>query len=397
MVLLGHFGQAQSISGLAVRYQKQGDAPYLEVKHTRRGGISNMVASANFPMTELTEIIHAIDEALVDGQRSAFGQSAAFSSKGPVDGYFRYRDKFQMLPTPPSAPKTPFLAGKHPFLLQYSYVSSSHPLVDARRRQRLGTIYLRLLNLFIYGSISLPSLSPLFTWVIENTESPEKVVSAYRQQGYLYPGFNGKAQGFSELNGIPPLCCVLEPEYDYQASRSNALLVSSTLTESLDRAFSLCRKDFDAFYMAVSWFSQADALWHVSRSASYIALVTAMERLMPKAEKCPACQQTLTDRIETCSACGQPQYSIGKTFRRFLDHYVPGIEGMASERKVLYAVRSHLAHGLNLFGSDLEPWNFLFDTKAREEDQLHRNLAGIVRTALCNWLREKSAVSIARR
>jgi hypothetical protein len=65
--------------------------------------------------------------------------------------------------------------------------------------------------------------------------------------------------------------------------------------------------------------------------------------------------------------------------------YVPFIEEMSNEKKMMYKTRSELAHGLGIFSRDAEPGVFLKPIE-QEQNQLHRNIHYIVFTGISNWL-----------
>ena len=139
--------------------------------------------------------------------------------------------------------------------------------------------------------------------------------------------------------------------------------------------------------MACSWYAQYRHTWEESHSSAFIAMVTALECLAQEKEVCPACKQPLLENEEDiCQSCGQPRYRVTKHFQNFLKKYFPFIDQFPKEKKILYQVRSQLAHGMDLLQADLEPWKYVFDAKIQEQEHLLRNLYFIVGTAIYNWL-----------
>ncbi len=119
--------------------------------------------------------------------------------------------------------------------------------------------------------------------------------------------------------------------------------------------------------MACNWYAQYRYTAKESRSSAFIALVTALECLGE-----------------------QPRYRVTVHFKEFLKKYFPAIDQFPKEKKIIYQVRSQLAHGADLLRADLEPWNFLVDATEEDQGQLQRNLLYIARLAIYNWLQTVS-------
>ena len=51
----------------------------------------------------------------------------------PVTGAFNYRNQFQILPSPPEAPRPPFVLGLHPMTLEVKYGGSIDLSIDIRQ------------------------------------------------------------------------------------------------------------------------------------------------------------------------------------------------------------------------------------------------------------------------
>ncbi len=351
------------------------------------GKISKISPSKEFPGEELTKLGSKIKEILVDNQSPRIGQIVAFSSEG-VEGYFRYKDLFQVIPIPDTAPKPKVMVADHPFLLQFSYVSCRDMAVDNTRWFRKATVYVRLLNLLSNLPITLRSRHIRFFWTM-NTKDPNGWTSEWRQEGYTYKGLSGKISKYTPVAKLQPIKRIPSHKYysEFPAISSKPLRFPDNLGNSFDLAFGLNARDWEKFIMACSWYYQAQAIWRESNSSSFVALVSAIECLIDKPERCPDCRQTITEGIEKCDHCGQPRYKVTKKFREFLDRYVPLLEErFPEERKLLYGVRSELSHGLNLLVRDLKPWYFMMNARAEKQDALQRNLHFVARTAINGWL-----------
>jgi L-amino acid N-acyltransferase YncA len=165
------------------------------------------------------------------------------------------------------------------------------------------------------------------------------------------------------------------------------LKLPDDLEQSLDTIFALDEDYKRKFFIACSWYAQYRHTWEESHSSGFIALVTALECLAQEKEVCLTCNQPFLDNEEDiCQSCGQPRYRVQRHFEDFLKECFPAIDQFPKERKILYQVRSHLAHGADLLRVDLEPWNPMLNPKVDEQDQLQRNLYLIAGIAMYNWL-----------
>lgn len=384
-VLLTYFKSASTFDG-GNRCRLSGTAHFLEVYVDKKGTINKVVSSKRFPIKNLEEIRSLIFNTLISNQKRAVGQIIGFCDE-KVEGTFRYKDLFQIVPVPKIAPQPQVSVADHPFRLQFSYNSSSHSMTDSKRRTEKATVYVRLLNLLSKRRITFDSGFVEFNWVME-TKNPKKWTAEWRQGGYTYKGLSGRTKRYSYLKRFRPIALVPSKKYysERQVRGTGALQFPNNLSKSIDLAFSLDKKDWGQFYMACSWYSQAEDIWQRSNSSSFIAMVSAIECLIDKPEQCPECDQTITVALGKCSSCKKPIYRLTQNFKNFLRKYVSFIDQFPNEKKVLYDVRSKLSHGLDLFSRDLQPWNFMIDVKTQEEAALQRNLHFIVSTAIYKWL-----------
>jgi len=386
-VLLSYFGHAEGIKPKVYRYKKKGIAFPLDVLLDTAGNIEKIELSSGFPNNKLNKIENKIKEILIDNQGQGFGQTVGFSSER-VNGFFRYKDLFEIIPAPDIAPKPKVSLADHPFLLQFSYTSCPNLGIDYARRLERSSVYFRLLNLFSNRRVFLPSQSVRFSWIIEE-KNTNSWVSKWRQEGYTYKGFSEKIDNYTSIENFPSIKRV--PFHEYYSSplvvTSKSLKFPDNLEKSFDLAFRLNEQDWKRFFMACSWYYQAMNIWLESNSSSFIALVTAIECLTDKPNRCRKCNQTTTEGLEKCEQCGQPRYRVTKKFKDCLEKYVPFLEErFPKERKLLYEVRSKLSHGMDLLTRDLKPWCFIMSKRAEEQGALQRNLHFITRTAIYNWL-----------
>jgi hypothetical protein len=124
------------------------------------------------------------------------------------------------------------------------------------------------------------------------------------------------------------------------------------------------RAEFDR---AAFWLDMARRQWNISVSASFAALVSAVESL-----------------INTRGAGSTAR------FRAFFEDYAPGASA-AARRNQMYDLRSGILHGSELMALDQDR-AFGWDPPWWNERELHEDLWSMTRTAVRNWLRNPPPV-----
>ena len=129
------------------------------------------------------------------------------------------------------------------------------------------------------------------------------------------------------------------------------------------------------FLNTCAWLQHSHTVYQESQSASYMALVLAVEALMPPPEGGIPCK--------TCKR------STGKgptqRFKEFLARLAPVGKGFSGELDRFYEIRSKLVHGGGLLLSDRE---FLGNVwlEGFEDQQRRWRLHQFVQVAIVNWL-----------
>ncbi len=305
-----------------------------------------------------------------------------FFSRRKVLGRWRYKDWFQILPVPPTAPQVEWQLAAHPFIVEVKFSSTANVFVDSIRASCEASRIELLLNTLLGPAITHISgrmIGPHGnTWVVvpHVGETTQQHI-AYCQQMYLCDEVKGGTEDFSSVQGILPLPEVPASDYDAQKTRhlGDPLNIPDDLGQSLDRFFSLTSKRQKQFMNACYWLSQAN--YTISYSTMFLTAIQAIEVLVE------------TPRGgSSCDKCGK---ALGpgrtKLFEEFLNKFAPDVSDEAG-RGELYNTRSNLTHGFS------PPFLIDRDVSGFSRPQVHQqsDLLGSALVcashALRNWLWE---------
>jgi hypothetical protein len=170
-----------------------------------------------------------------------------------------------------------------------------------------------------------------------------------------------------------------EEYYTKVGHDGNGLCVPSDLDQSICGYMALSSGNRAKFDRAAFWMDMASRQWNISVSASFAALVSAIESLIERGN---------SHEFE-CRICGEDaQHEVPGATRRFKDFfemYAPGVT-LAKQRADMYSLRSRILHGSDLMQLD-QHLAFRWDPPWWNERQLHEELWGLTRIALRNWLK----------
>lgn len=380
-LLLMHFHHATGVNAKEIHYLRQGEECALALSYDANGKVRSLNAGPGLMDQDLTEIKQKINQLLIQTSGTSVGQTVLFAHQ-PVSGYFKYRDKFQIVPVPPEAPQLPIAVGDHPLLLQFTFPSSDDHHIQLIRRSRIAR-EIELLCVAFTNGIGKGQSSILRNhWVNVPAQNQANHKSEYCQEIYLYEGQNCLADAFTETNEIPPIA--LAPSDAYYKRHGLAigqnLDLPDALENQLDCFFSAPAEVRERFLRSSFWFQHAQLVATLSKSASFTALMSAIEALMPEA-------------IPTghCDACNRP-ISIGSTrrFKDFVEQFIPDQQASSADKGKLYSLRSALSHGGSLLHSDRNGWAAGMTSRSLEEWASYDAMWRIVRIALANWIRTSS-------
>jgi len=359
---------------------------------------------AAFEGRKWSELADDINKTLIAGTRKV-GREFSFSTHRVLGWWRGVRSGVQILPPPPDAQSAPVEAAEHPFILEFPIKGSDDwPITNQRRRVGHRKLTL-LLNALLAPRISGGSNRPAHCWAaIDPIQQERRVLQKLRwpfkwcARFVLKPGskmFTSEwlQQSFFANLGAPvtKALSVTEgeklPEFEPNDYYTNVrgfdgqgLRVPSDLDDSVCSYGALSSDHREKFDRAAFWLDVASRQWIIFVSASFAALVTAIEALTEGRGKI---------HDYKCPVCGQPtSHEVPGPTRRFIDFfdtYAPG-EALVKQRSEMYALRSGILHGSKLMEVDrslalgMNPGDF-------NQGELQRDLLGITNTAIRNWLK----------
>ncbi|MCC7004428.1 hypothetical protein IT397_00710 [Candidatus Nomurabacteria bacterium] len=382
MVLLSYFGRGSGPhEGKSIYHKEETDNTFsVTIFYDPKGKIQSIESGSKLEEKDINEIQQRIYSELIDTQEVVVGRDICFVTGFKVEGYFTYKDLFQILPLPPDAPQIENqMWGHHPILLEYKYISSKNAQVNGFRKNKKSRELIPILHLLSQRRFYGPSRFGQNDWTVIGNEDPEKITSEFKQIGYFYGKPFQSGNQFSSVESMSKI--------EFGKSKNNELALVEDTNNLLDIIFTLEPDKYSKFITSCYWFYTANEVWKTSHSVSYVCLVTSIECLMNDVEKCE-CGSALTEKsIEKCEICGEPKYRLGKSFKDFLEKYSNEEYSKLSkeEKNYIYNIRSTMLHGEKVFARDFEPMGFLGYQKSYE-DAFHRTISSLVFKTLINWL-----------
>jgi hypothetical protein len=374
VILAAHFGRIQDLEDGALAYLRDGQVA-LATKHTDDRVISVQTGPA------LTENdLGALQSAVELGVLTAAGRKVRrhiVFAIVPVEGSWSFRDLVQLLPAPDDAPRPPGPMGQNPFVLEASFADSQHPLLASERGAAAVREAHLLLSAFVpwiegpsgWGHIELQWAIPVGRPVTR---------SIWTQKVYTFEGFEYVAEGFS-APGHRKLALVDERTLfaRHGLMGGETLELPASLDSLFDHYYALDPVRRERVFRWAYWISHSALVSGLSISASYMAVIQAIEALRPNEDGGPA-----------CIACGRPTGpSATSKFISFMDRYAPPEDDQSeTARRKLYRLRSALTHGGKLMEQDLHPGFGQFTLTWADERRATVQAATLARMAGINWL-----------
>ena len=341
------------------------------------------VTPAGLTPDELGRIRGDVKQKLVDNQHDTIGQTVLFCG-GRFEGRFLYKENFQMAPVPMHAAQLEHTFGAHPYLFQLRYRRSRDQLTNILRIRKRAFELIPIVNGLSRTRFWLPAKYTTFQWgslPASPNPSPQ-----WFKVGYDAAHLEIQDTAFDTQS---PLLHRISKDLYYHGfpNPSFPMVMPDNFESLLEKAFSLPQVEFQKLHRACMWFAMAQEIWHISASSSFVSVVSALESLIEKPEKCFDCGQSLTDGLEVCPQCQQTKFRVTKSFRALLEAHAPSLSEKPEIRNILYGVRSGLAHGVtDPLRADVTPWMLFEHPEQAYQEKLQQELMECTSEAIVNWL-----------
>lgn len=373
-VLLSHFGGARGGDHFKELLYARGssDLIALKTRYNKKGRLTQILRGEAAADADIEELRDKVERGLLAAGEPAVAR-AVFFSPVPVEGSWRRENCVQILPPPPSAPRPPHLVGDYPCIIEFAYRRSSLFEVTSDRRAAAESDLGLLLGLFTRGYLRAQSRVSQKHWVICPSSGDGRV--EWAQEGYGCDGGGGEGVTFSSAEGVGPMRLV--PWRDYYSrplgiSFDSRLELPDCMALLFEKFWALDSNSRTDFLRASFWMQHSRAVWKLSHTASYMAVITAIEAMLSSSvtSLCKTCHRPLDDGPTSA-------------FAAFLNAHGQQMQGGFSAKQ-LYSLRSRLAHGDRLFQVDgaLMPAN----PSAHEESSKHDEAMQLATGALVDWL-----------
>ena len=352
-----------------------------------------------FEVAGWEQVSKEIENSILAGPMKV-GRDISFSGFRVPGSWRGKRSGVQILPPPDDAPRAHVEMAEHPFILELPIKASEFWPVTNHRRMREHRKLTLLLNVLLTGRTSLQPRRSGHFWAIvyrDDDRQTSKWLQKVRKwcqkvrQFFLWwsrgPRSASRADHeikwaqefyFAKFGKLviddlsPPAGEQLEevdPEeyYTTVGYDGKGLRVPADLDGSICCYMALSAEKRAKFDRAAFWIDMASQQWNTSVSASFVALVTAIESLTERGVQGPT-----------------------RRFKEFFDTYAPGA-AMAKRRDDMYSLRSGITHGSELMQLD-QDIAFGWDPHWRDEGELQEDLWGLTRVALRNWPKEQPAI-----
>ena len=333
-----------------------------------------------FNLAEWNKICEGIELSILTGPQK-IGREYSFSSYRILGSWRGYRSGVQILPPPDDAPRADVEVAEHPFILEFLMTKSNSWQITNHRRLRKHRELMLLLNVLLAGRSSVPPRQLNHCWGYIRRDDGQ-IECKWVQQSYFANLGDPIIDAMSSSLGEKLI--ELEPEeyYSRVGHDGQGLRVPTDLDDSICLYEHLSSTNRAKFDRAAFWLDMASRQWAISFSSSFASLVSAIE--------------SLTDRgtthqlyCEECKAeCQHDAPGATELFRRFVEKYAPGA-ALRPRRTKMYLLRSKILHGDKLMQFD-QYLDFGWDPPGWNELELHRELWGLTRIAMRNWLKASS-------
>jgi hypothetical protein len=351
----------------------------------KAGAITEVEPGPAFDAREWEQISEEIENAVLKGPMKA-GREYSFSSHRVLGSWRGARSGVQILPPPADAPRAPVEMAQHPFILEFPVMETRRwPLTNYRRIRDHRHLTL-LLNVLLRGRISLMSDRSAHFWAIIPVEGAPGEHKTQWVQRYFFGPLEPCVR--DELSPPAEKSIRVIEAAQYRSGifgvDGEGLRLPSDLDDSICAYQALSPANRAKFNRAAFWLDIASAVWETSASASFAALVSAVETFTEQGERhsfiCPECGEQGTHEL------------VGAT-KRF--KAVLGAHAETIPLGKMYGLRSEILHGAELMRLDKEI-NFGWDPPEHDQWEMIDGLWRAVKDAMREWLRNPQIEPVAK-
>ncbi|MFE4029317.1 hypothetical protein ACFX4N_24505 [Priestia sp. YIM B13551] len=313
-----------------------------------RRNLYSIETGPGFPKGYQKEIKKTIERDLKKDTKH-IGNMIIFS-RIPVKNPYLCRDYFQILPLSDEEKKLhEHFMYFHPFRVQFKFYNSPNTSVRMSRCIKKGNEIELLLSLFLNTPISNQYLKKV-NFYISDVETDWE----------------------TSPEGLEPMVKFTSKDYySTEEYPHHSVQLPEMFNSMFNRFYLLDSKLQERFLRAAYWFKHAGEVTNISRSASFLAFISAIETMASDKSK-------LTECKECKNKAGATQQ-----VRKFLEDNLQG-EPQKIIKK-MYNLRSNLTHGSMILQED--SGTFMPMTPSSNEEFYDYNLTKkLTRTSLINWL-----------
>jgi hypothetical protein len=350
----------------------------------RHGRISDVHAGPALRENDLADLRQQIEAELLADKATKWGREILFAHR-PVKGSFQFSSvPMQILPAPSRAPRAVQTLAEHPFVLEFPFQSTDIGQLNSMRRRRLAIQWARALNALLDGRIRHSSSHPRQLWAIK---VGSRMRPAWQQEFYILPGYQHVRD---RLSPQPRSRIVVVPSSEYRGGWRHLAPLASAGTLPIDEFYipddldqlvaAYLRLDVERrerFLRSATAIYLSREVWESSVSSSFLACIQAIEALTDRSPRtaCPTCG------LDTSEGPTKRVKALIRKFCSDLDIHERVLDN-------LYAVRSAIAHGDDLFQFDEAPWLFgtAFSLASHGEFENIQAAMQVAKRVLRGWL-----------
>jgi hypothetical protein len=212
--LSSFFPFGQWVGGTEVTYRTAEGQVGLTLIYGRKGLLEDVRRGPGRTDELLAELEGRV-ELLTSNSETVVWRDVFFTMPSP-EGFWRYRDDWQIVPAPPEAPRPEFLMGDHPFIVELRLPwYPDEPMLSGLTQNRRAWELQLILNLVLNHRVLRfgPRVGD-HSWVfLDEGGTPE---ARFLGPGYTIPGSTYQTTDFTPTDGIPPIREVSDDDYRSQ-------------------------------------------------------------------------------------------------------------------------------------------------------------------------------------